>query len=252
MERNLLLISNSRVAGGQLFDHAKDEIKEILGDRKVITFMPYARPGGMSYSEYYEKLRPVFAGMGYDLRLLDPGCINIAEAILVGGGNTWELLRTLKKEGLYFAIESAVRERGIPYIGSSAGANVAGLTIGTTNDMPAAESDGRDALGLVHFNINPHYQDTVRLTPAEREAVLAAAPQLRILLDHQGETRDDRIMEYHALGNRETVVALREGSMLRVDGQHITLKGATGCKVFKPREAPVEYKQGATLDYILS
>ena len=176
--------------------------------------------------------------------------IETAEAIFVGGGNTWELLKKLKDKSLFYSILTRV-DNGMPYIGSSAGSNVAGLTIGNTNDMPAAESHGRDALGLVPFNINPHYQDSVKLTPEEREAALKIAPQLKILIDHQGETRDDRLKEYHALGNIETVVALREGSMLRVKGGHVFLRGSTGAKVFKPNEEPVEYQPGTSLDFLM-
>ncbi|MFH1073347.1 MAG: dipeptidase PepE [Nanoarchaeota archaeon] len=254
MNKELLLISNTRVAGGGILVHAREEIKSVLGSRKKIAFIPYANPGGMGHEKYAAVLQPAFEEMGYMLSLVDENnpaqSIRDAEAIYVGGGNTWQLLGDLKNKEMMWTIEEEV-ENGTPYIGSSAGSNIAGLTIGNTNDMPSAESFGRNALGLVPFNINPHYQDTVKVTAEEREAVLAIAPQLKIILDHQGETRDDRLKEYHALGNVETIVALREGAMLRVTEGHVYLKGTTGAKVFRPHQEPVEYQAGATLDFLL-
>ena len=254
MVDNILLISNTKVAGGKLLVHAKDEIKSVLGDRKVVRFIPYANPSGMGHEKYLAVLQPCFEEMGYKLCLLDEdnlgASVRDAHAIFVGGGNTWQLLKDLKDKRLLPSIREAVYN-GTPYIGSSAGSNVAGLTIGNTNDMPAAECYGRDALGLVPFNINPHYQDTVKLTAEEREAVLKVAPQLGIVLDHQGETRDDRLREYHALGNIEAVVALREGAMLRVTDDHVYLRGTTGAKVFTPNQESVEYQAGANLDFLL-
>lgn len=254
MSKDVLLISNSKVAGGKLFAHARDEIRDLLAEKKVVTFLPYANPSGIGHAAYLAALQPVFQEMGYTLALLDAvdpvQSINDAEALFVGGGNTWQLLKDLKDKRLVYAVRQAVGN-GTPYIGSSAGSNVAGLTIGNTNDMPAAECYGRDALGLVPFNINPHYQDTVNLTEEEREAVLRVAPQLKILLDHQGETRDDRLREYHALGNIETVVALREGAMIRVTPEHVYLKGTTGAKIFRKGEDPLMCHPGATLDFLL-
>ena len=254
MTKDLLLISNTKVAGGKLLAHAREEIKDLLGGRKVVRFVPYANPSGMGHEAYVSALQPTFQEMGYDLQLLDADnpaqSVRYAEAIFIGGGNTWQLLKDLKNKRLPYAIREAVND-GTPYMGSSAGSNVAGLTIGNTNDMPSAECYGRDALGLVPFNLNPHYQDTVKLSAEEREAVLEVAPQLKILIDHQGETRDDRLREYHALGNIETVVALREGAMLRVNDDHVYLKGTTGAKIFKPGEEPVEHQAGATLDFLL-
>lgn len=254
MSKDLLLISNTKVAGGQFLDHAKEQIHDLLGDRRVVRFVPYANPSGIGPDKYLAALQPTFEAMGYDLQLVDADdpvqSVKDAEALFIGGGNTWQLLRDLKDKGLLRPIREVVNN-GTPYIGSSAGSNVAGLTIGNTNDMPAAECYGRHALGLVPFNMNAHYQDNVTLSDVERAAVLEVAPQLRILIDHQGETRDDRLREYHALGNPETVVALREGAMLRVNDDHVYLHGTTGAKVFRPGEDPVEYEAGATLDSLL-
>jgi len=244
MTKNLLLISNTKVAGGPMLTHAREEIKDILGDfRSVVRFIPYANPSGMGHEAYVKALQPTFAEMGYDLQLLDAddliAGVESAEALFVGGGNTWQLLKDLKDKRLLRPIREAVNN-GTPYIGSSAGSNIAGVTIGNTNDMPAAECYGRDALGLIPFNLNPHYQDSVKLSEEERAAVLEVAPQLKALIDHQGETREYRIRDFHALGNIETVVALREGAFLRVQDDYVYLRGATGARIFKPSEEPVD------------
>lgn len=160
-------------------------------------------------------------------------------------------MQAVKDNNVMYSISNAVLKNGIPYIGSSAGSNIAGISIGNTNDMPAAESYGRKALGLVPFNINPHYIDPLTLTDEQRAAVLAIAPQLAQVINHKGETRDTRIKEYHALNNLETVVALREGAMLRINDDSIVLKGTTGAKVFKPKEDPIEFKEGDSLDFLL-
>ncbi|MBI5390808.1 dipeptidase PepE [Candidatus Woesearchaeota archaeon] len=261
MTKDLLLISNSKVAGGKPFSHAVEEIQAMLGDRKKVTFIPYANPNGMGYDKYTKLVCPVFAEMGYELQQINPmdpsGSIRDAEALFVGGGNTWALLGTIKELKLLSKIKETIN-RGVPYIGSSAGANLAGLTIGNTNDMPAAYVppdgfglDNKTALGLVPFNINHHYLDKVTLTPEDREAVLKIAPHLSMLIDHQGEPREDRIREYHALKNPQTVVALREGAMLRVHDDQIYVRGITDVKVFEPKKEPVEYQAGATLDFLL-
>lgn len=251
MTQNLLLVSNSKVYGGAVLDHAKDEIKDVLGDRRVVTFIPYANPGGMGYDAYTAILRPTFQAMGYELLMIRfKSDLEGAEAVFVGGGNTFELLKQLRQREYFGPLQRLVR-RGVPYIGSSAGSNVAGLTIGNTNDMPSSDPNGLRALGLVPFNVNPHYAEKVVLSPEDERAVLAIAPQLEALLHHQGETRDDRIKEYHAFGNPEMVVALREGAMLRIVDGSVTLKGSTGAKIFKPNEQPVEYQPSASLDFLL-
>ncbi|MBI2572549.1 dipeptidase PepE [Candidatus Woesearchaeota archaeon] len=255
MDKQLLLISNSKVPGGTYFGHAADEIRSLLGDRKTITFIPYARPGGISHDAYTAALAPTFAKLGYELQCIDRDNaiedIQRAEALMVGGGNTWKLLKELKDKQLIMPIRERVLNDGMPYIGSSAGSNVAGSSIGNTNDMPAADCYWRVAMQLVEFNVNPHYQDTVTLTSEQREAVLAIAPQLAMLLDHQGETREQRINEYHALENTQTVVALREGSMLRVSGNTVYLRGLTNARIFRPGKEAIECSPGDCLDSLL-
>src|SRR3989344_5343569 len=174
MSKSLLLVSNTKVHGGKHFDHAREEIASLFHGVERITFVPYANPSGMGHKAYTAALSPVFRERGYDLKMIDAEnpaeSIRQAEAIFVGGGNTWQLLKELKDRRLLSLIRDRVNG-GVPYLGSSAGSNVAGITIGNTNDMPAAEAYGRDALGLVQFNVNPHYQDTITLSEDQREAV---------------------------------------------------------------------------------
>lgn len=259
MARNLLLISNSKSRGGGFLDHAEASIREVLeeANAQTVLFIPYARPGGRTWDEYTALVRERFKQMGFDLRGIheyDSPTIaeDEAQAFFVGGGNTWQLLHELEEDGgevLDYIKEDV--EAGAPYIGSSAGANLAGVSIRMTNDKPVREVVGTEGLCLVPFIINPHYLDTIQLTPEERDAVLRAAPQLQALLDYRGETRDDQIREFHALGNTETVVALREGSMIRVVDNSAKLLGYGGARVFSPGKDPTEHKAGESLDFLL-
>jgi dipeptidase E len=155
-----------------------------------------------------------------------------AEAIVVGGGNTFHLLRGLYETGLIESIRERV-EAGVPYIGWSAGSNVACPTIKTTNDMPIVEPESFSALGLVPFQINPHYTDEQ-------------------LTGHSGETREQRISEFLVANKSATVVGLREGSGLRIEGERINLLGEKTVRVFKGSEGAKEYKAADSLDFLLA
>lgn len=237
MARNLLLVSNSTLHGSSYLDHCEVEIKILLGNIiKSVLFVPYARPGGMTHDEYTKTARDRFEKMGYQLSGIheydDPiKAVEGAEAIFVGGGNTYVLLDGLYKAGVIDIIRKRVDE-GMPYIGTSAGSNVATKSIKTTNDMPIVYPPSFDALNLVDFNINPHYLDP---DPNSK---------------HMGETRETRINEFHFY-NDDVVVGLREGAMLHVTDEGITLKGRSGAKVFKNNDKPEEYKPGDKLDFLL-
>jgi dipeptidase E len=234
--KRLLLLSSSTVQGAGYLEYPQSEIKDFLGTpMKRVLFIPYAGVR-QSWDAYAEVVRAPFEAMGYEL---DPvhrfstasEAVRNAEAIVVGGGNTFHLLRGLYETAL---IES-IRERvtaGIPYIGWSAGSNVACPTIRTTNDMPIVEPPSLNALGLVPFQINPHYMDE--------------HPE-----GHQGETREQRIAEFIQVNRGVYVVGLREGSMLRIEGSAISLKGERKARIFKYDEEAREYHPGDSLAFLL-
>jgi dipeptidase E len=236
MKRNLLLISNSTLHGSGYLDHCADEIKKFLGNRKSVLFIPYARPSGMTHDEYTKVARDRFKKIGFDLKGIhefnDPkAAVEKAEALFIGGGNTFVLLKGLYEAGIVDTIRKRAKE-GMPYIGTSAGSNVACKSIMTTNDMPIVYPPSFNALDLASFNINPHYLDP---DPNSK---------------HMGETRETRIKEFHFY-NSEYVVGLREGAMLLVKEEDIVLKGTTGARIFKKDGEATEYSPGEKLSFLL-
>jgi len=229
----VLLISNSTLYGSGYLDHAEAEIRDFLGDVKRILFVPFAL---YDRDAYAATARERFGKMGYDLTsvhdAVDPvQAIADTDAIFVGGGNTFRLLNTLYEGELLAPIRERVAS-GRPYIGSSAGSNIAAPTIKTTNDMPIVQPPSFDALGLVSFQINPHYLD--------------ADPNSK----HMGETREKRIQEF--LEENETpVLGLREGAIARCENGSITLKGSTGARIFRRGLPPVETLPGDRLNDLL-
>jgi dipeptidase E len=235
-KKDILLVSTSTTHGTGYLEHCQHEIKELLGDRKSILFIPYARPGGISHTDYTAKAREAFEAMGVQLsgvhEAADPvSAVQQAEAVFIGGGNTFLLLRQLYANKLIEPLQKRV-EQGMPYMGTSAGTNVAGKTIGTTNDMPIVFPKSFDALQLVPLNINPHYLD-----PEPNST-------------HMGETRETRIEEFH-VHNRQPVVGLREGSMLRVKGDKINLLGPHSARVFLQGQKPMEFKPTDDINFLL-
>lgn len=232
----LLLISNSTMAGEAYLEYPKEEIKKFLGEKPVTAlFIPYAAVT-FSYDEYCRKVDERFAEVGHHIvgihTFSDPvKAVEEAEAIVVGGGNTWKLVRKMHDNKLM----NPVRERvfnGMPYIGWSAGANVACPTLRTTNDMPITDPHGFDCVGIIPFQINPHYTDTTSQ-------------------GHAGETRDQRLAEFTVLYPEIYVAGLREGTMLKLENDVLELIGEPGCRVFKNAEKPVEYKEGDDLTFLL-
>jgi len=228
--RRLLLISNSTLYGSGYLDHAESEIRSFLGDVKRVLFVPYAL---FDRDKYAATARARFQKMGYELTSVhtaaDPvAAVNETEAIFIGGGNTFRLLKTLYDAGLVKPIRNRV-SHGMPYIGSSAGSNVAAPTIKTTNDMPIVQPPSFDALNLVSFQINPHYLDP---DPTSK---------------HMGETREERIVQFLE-ENDTTVVGLREGAMLRIENGETMLRGSTGARIFRLGVEPVEASPGTRLN----
>lgn len=230
---NLLLISNSTMHGGGYLEHCADEIKDFLGARKRVMFVPYALA---DHEGYAHKASHAFTAMGHELdsvhRHQNPAdAIQDAEAVFIGGGNTFRLLAALNHHGLIDAIQKRALE-GMPYMGSSAGTNVATLSIRTTNDMPIVQPPSFSALQLVPFQINPHYLD-----PDPNSA-------------HMGETREERILQFHE--EHETpVLGLREGCMLRVDGTTMQLRGTTRARLFRRAQEPTEHQPPCDLSFLL-
>ena len=236
MPRRLLLVSTSTTHGTGYLDHCAAAMQEVLGERWSVLFVPYARPSGLSHDAYTAKARDRFAVMDVALGGIheagDPvAAVREAEALFIGGGNTFVLLRGLYEAGVIDAIRERVAD-GMPYLGTSAGSNVACVTLGTTNDMPVVEPPHFAALGLVPFNINPHYLDP---DPGST---------------HMGETRATRINEFHVF-NDQPVVGLREGAMLRVEGDAMTLRGTSGARLFRKGQEPDEFAPGDDMSFLL-
>lgn len=226
----LLLLSNSTMPGGPNLGWPREHITEFLGERKRVAFVPFA---AVSYpmDEYARITQGAFAEMGHELFSLHAETDKVkalanADVIAVGGGNSFQLLRTLYSTELLRAIRVKVLG-GTPYIGWSAGSNVACPSIMTTNDMPITEVPTLRAMGLVPFQINPHYTE-------------------RKLEGHGGESRDQRIAEFLALNQRSTVVGLREGALLNVNDDLMSVEG-TGMRLFRSGAEPKDIPGGTAL-----
>jgi len=224
-----LLISNSTVYGRGYLDHVEEEIKNLLGCSRTVLFFPYAL---YNRDDYAAKAKARFLAMGYSIESAHATdnpqqAIERTDAIFIGGGNTFRLLKALQDLDLLEPIRRKVRN-GTPYIGSSAGSNVAGPTIKTTKDMPIVQPRSFESLGLVPFQISPHYLD----------------PDPNSL--HMGETQEERILQF--LEENETpVIGIREGAWLLSENGGVTLKGETGARIFRRGEIPVEVAAGAEI-----
>lgn len=234
--KRLLLLSNSTMAGEPYLDYPKHDIRGFLGDKPVTAlFLPFAVVT-ISWDEYEARVQERFNEIGHKVislhRFSDAAqAVNDAEAIVVGGGNTWSLLRHIHNLGLIEPVRSKVLA-GTKFIGWSAGANVACPTIMTTNDMPVVDPSGFHAFNLVPFQINPHYLDA---NPA----------------GHGGETREERIREFIELNREVYVAGLREGCMLYVDGSRMFMKGIRSLRLFRYGSEPREFPSGADLSFLL-
>ncbi len=232
----LLLISNSTNPGEQYLDYPKNNIRDFLGKEPVkALFIPYAAVT-FSYDVYEQKVSERFREIGHDVvsihRFSDPvDAVKNAEAIVVGGGNTWKLLKTVRDLGLLAPVREKVLN-GTPYLGWSAGSNLACPTIRTTNDMAIVQPDSFEAFGLIPFQINPHYLDA---NPA----------------GHAGETREQRIEEFIEANDGLYVAGLREGTMLLLEGRKLMLIGPRNMRVFKKGSSPLECSASDDLAFLL-
>lgn len=233
----LLLISNSTNPGEEYLDYPKNNIKEFLGEQSIkALFIPYAGVT-VSFDDYEAKVKSRFNEIGHDIISIhhfeDPiKAIEEAEAIVVGGGSTWNLLHLVHKYNLTDAIRNKVIEGGAPYIGWSAGSNLTCPSIKTTNDMPIIDPLGFEALDLIPFQINPHYLDK--------------NPD-----GHGGETREDRINEFLVLNQDMPVVGLREATMFLCEEGKISLIGDRDCRIFNYGKAPYELSKKDDFNFLL-
>ena len=232
---NLLLISNSTNAGEKYLKYPIAEIAKTLQGVSEVVFIPYAAVT-FSYDEYEAKVQARFNEIGIKVKSIHHALnkrnfLRNAEAVVIGGGNTFALLKRMQEEDLLDVIHRRVKS-GMPYIGWSAGSNVTCPTICTTNDMPIVQPESFRAIGLVSFQINPHYLD--------------ANP-----VGHAGETREQRILEYLEANRSRYVVGLREGCMLRIDDNGIELIGSRPMRIFKKGQPTYEVNPGDDISFLL-
>lgn len=232
---NLLLISNSTNAGEEYLKYPIAEIAKTLKGVSEVVFIPYAAVT-FSYDEYEAKVQTRFNEIGIKVKSIHHALnkrnfLRNAEAVVIGGGNTFALLKKMQEEDLLDVIHRRVKS-GMPYVGWSAGSNVTCPTICTTNDMPIVQPQSFRAIGLVSFQINPHYLD--------------ANPE-----GHAGETREQRILEYLEANRSRYVVGLREGCMLRIDDNGIELIGSRPMRIFKKGQPTYEVNPGDDISFLL-
>jgi dipeptidase E len=233
LHNRVLLVSNSTVYSRGYLDHVESEIKGFLGSTRRVLFFPFALHDRDAYTA---TVRKRFGGMGYSVEsaheaAVPQKAVEESDVIFIGGGNTFRLLKALQDLDLVEAIRRKVSS-GAPYIGSSAGSNVAGPTIKTTKDMPIVQPRSFDSLGLVPFQISPHYLDP---DPSST---------------HMGETQEERILQF--LEENDTpVVGIREGAWLLCNNGTVTVKGQTGARIFRRGHAPVEVTAGTEISNLV-
>lgn len=233
--KKMIIASTSTIHGGNYLEYLLPTLETLFQETSEIIFVPYARPGGISHDDYTSNVRSAFAKINKAVKGLHEfdnpiEAIENAQGIFTGGGNTFLLVTQLYKNKVMDVLANTV-QNGTPYLGSSAGSNITGLTMQTTNDMPILYPPSFKTLGLIPFNLNPHYLDA------------------DLHSKHMGETRETRIKEFHAF-NKTPVLGLREGSWLEVNGEEIVLKGALSARLFKQHETPTELETESDLSKI--
>ena len=233
--KHIIIASTSTVHGSGYLEYILSDLRILFKDVDAILFVPYARPGGISHEVYTETVAKAFSTIGIQVKGIHEfsnpiEAVKKTKGIFVGGGNTFVLVHQLYKNKLIEVIRDTVND-GTPYLGTSAGSNICGLTMSTTNDMPIVYPPSFKTFGFVPFNINPHYLD----------------PDLNS--KHMGETRETRIKEFHKF-NTQPVVGLREGSWLHVKGDSIILKGTLSSRIFEFEKDAYEVESGTKLHYL--
>lgn len=233
--KNLIIASTSTLHNGGYLEYLLPELSLHFKNVSELVFIPYARPSGISHDEYTEKVRQAFSKINIKVKGLhefeDPKeALKQAEGIFTGGGNTFLLVTQLYRHDLMTLLSETLK-KGTPYLGTSAGSNITGLTMQTTNDMPIIYPPSFQTLGMIPFNLNPHYLD-----PDSNST-------------HMGETRETRIKEFHQF-NTLPVLGLREGSWLEVRNETITLKGSLKARLFRQNQQPEELESGSDLSFL--
>lgn len=229
---NIILASTSTLFGGNYLEYLKPEVTQLFDGVSEILFIPFARPGGISHEEYTKKAKAFFNSIGKTIKGLHEyenpiEAINNAQAYFTGGGNTFLLVKTLHELSLLEVLKNNIKANK-PYLGCSAGSNIGGINMKTTNDMPIVYPPSFDCMALVDFNINPHYLDP--------------NPELK----HNGETRETRILEFLTQNNVK-VVGLREGNWIRKLGNKTTVEGNQLTRIFEKDKPPYEIEVGTEL-----
>ncbi|WP_343625182.1 dipeptidase PepE [Flavobacterium lindanitolerans] len=233
--KNLIIASTSTLHNGGYLEYLLPELSVHFKNVSELVFIPYARPSGISHDEYTEKVRQAFSKINIKVKGLHEfedlkEALKQAEGIFTGGGNTFLLVTQLYRHDLMTLLSETLK-KGIPYLGTSAGSNITGLTMQTTNDMPIIYPPSFQTLGMIPFNLNPHYLD-----PDSNST-------------HMGETRETRIKEFHQF-NTLPVLGLREGSWLEVRNETITLKGNLKARLFRQNQQPEELESGSDLSFL--
>lgn len=233
--KNLIIASTSTLHGGHYLDYLLPSLEHHFEDCTSIIFVPYARPGGISHDEYTEKVGIAFAKINKKIIGLhtfkNPDeAIKNAKGIFTGGGNTFLLVTQLYKNKIMQVLADVI-SKGTPYLGTSAGSNITGISMQNTNDMPIIYPPSFITLGAIPFNLNPHYLDIDQHSK------------------HMGETRETRIKEFHTF-NGTAVLGLREGSWLDVKGDKIILKGTLTARLFRQNQQPQEFEPETDFNFL--
>jgi len=232
--KKLIIASTSTIHGSEYLEYLLPELKAFFAGVDELLFIPYARPGGISYDNYTKRASTVFSMIEIRVKGIHEfddvqEAVENAKAIFVGGGNTFVLVNELYSQDLINVLKKKINS-GTPYLGTSAGSNICGMTMQNTNDMPIAYPPSYETLGVIPFNINAHYLDP---DPTST---------------HKGETRETRIKEFHTY-NDIPVLGLREGSWLKVDGEEIILKGKFKARLFEQHNQPKELDSGSIIEF---
>ncbi|MCD8410031.1 dipeptidase PepE [Tenacibaculum finnmarkense] len=231
--KNMIIASTSTVHASGYLEYITATLINLFKDTDTILFIPYARPGGITYDQYTDIAKKYFAKLDKKVKGIhefenQKEALKVAKGIFTGGGNTFELVNQLYKNDIIDTLKNVV-ENGTAYLGTSAGSNICGVTMMNTNDMPIVYPPSFNTLNLIPFNINAHYLDPIKNST------------------HMGETRETRIKEYHVF-NETPVLGLREGSWLAVTGDEIVLKGTLSARLFQKDKEPTELPTGKGLN----